>query len=272
MAGKARAKMEAQSGGPERTAWGKCSVHPGEESLLQGPRRTLEDARRVLQIAAEFLRGFRKLRRVGPCVTFFGSARFDERHEYYELARTTAGLIAQEGFTVMTGGGPGIMEAANRGAKEAGGRSVGCNIKLPREQTPNPFLDLWIEFNYFFVRKVMLLKYSYAFVVLPGGFGTLDEAFEALTLIQTQKIRDFPVILMGSRYWAPLKAFLGETLLANHTIVERDVERLRLTDEPAEAVNCIRNCATHKFHLRGVAAPDRCCPLCTGDRHEHRLS
>src|SRR5205085_4974507 len=152
----------------------------------------------------QFLRGFRHLHFVGPCVTVFGSARFHEDHPYYALARQVGSQLALAGFTVMTGGGPGIMEAANRGAKDVGGRSVGCNIKLPQEQKPNPHLDTWIDFEYFFVRKTMLVKYSYAFVVMPGGFGTLDELFEVATLIQTGKLEDFPVALMGKDYWAPL--------------------------------------------------------------------
>src|SRR6266850_6078740 len=150
---------------------------------------------------ADFLRGFRVLHFVGPCVAVFGSARIKAGSPDYELARKIGAGLSRMGFTVMTGGGPGLMEAANRGAKEAGGRSVGCNILLPTEQTPNSYVDRMVTFRYFFVRKVMLVKYSYAFVVLPGGFGTIDELFEALTLIQTRKILDFPVVLMGVDYW-----------------------------------------------------------------------
>ena len=158
---------------------------------------------RAARIFCEFIRGFRTLHFVGACVTVFGSARFTENHPYYDLARQCGAELAKAGFTVMTGGGPGIMEAANRGAKETGGRSIGCNIQLPREQKPNPFVDQWITFRHFFVRKVMLVKYSYAFIALPGGFGTLDEIFETATLIQTGKIRDFPLVLMGIEYWRP---------------------------------------------------------------------
>ncbi|MCB0309183.1 MAG: TIGR00730 family Rossman fold protein [Bdellovibrionales bacterium] len=242
----------------ECESWGKDSVHPGEQSLLAGPKRTFEDAKRVFQITFEFLRGFRKLHKIGPCVTFFGSARFKENHDYYALARKTAQLVAKDHFSIMTGGGPGIMEAANRGAKDIGGYSAGCNIKLPREQKPNPYLDLWVEFNYFFVRKVMLLKYSYAFVILPGGFGTLDEVFETLTLIQTKKIQHFPIIFMGKQYWKPLREFLMSTLLSNQTIGKEDLQHLYWTDDPEEATLCIRACARNKFHLTGDKVPQHC--------------
>ena len=163
----------------------------------------------ALGVFTEFMRGFRALHFVGPCVTVFGSARFTEDAPLLRgrAARSARGW-PRLGFTVMTGGGPGIMEAANRGAKEVGGRSVGCNIELPQEQQPNPYLDRWITFRHFFVRKVMLVKYSYAFVALPGGFGTLDEIFETATLIQTGKIRDFPLVLMGREFWRPLADFL----------------------------------------------------------------
>src|SRR5437660_446463 len=168
---------------------------------------------RVLRISWEFIKGFRALHFVGPCVTVFGSARFSDDHPVYDLARRTGALLARAGFTVMTGGGPGVMEAANRGAKDVGGRSIGCNIRLPQEQKPNPYLDKWITFRYFFVRKVMLVKYSYAFIALPGGFGTLDEIFETATLIQTAKIRDFPMVLMGRDFWQPLLDFLLNKLV-----------------------------------------------------------
>jgi uncharacterized protein (TIGR00730 family) len=171
--------------------WGKAPGAPEEIRFLQGPQRRSFELRRTIGIFFEFLRGFRALHFVGPCVTVFGSARFPETHPYYVLGRQLGARLARAGFTVMTGGGPGLMEAANRGAREAGGRSVGCNIELPQEQSPNPYLDRWITFEHFYVRKVMLVKYSYAFVALPGGFGTLDEIFETAVLIQTGKIRDF---------------------------------------------------------------------------------
>jgi uncharacterized protein (TIGR00730 family) len=206
-----------------------------ELRLLEGPGRRLEELARIGRIARELVRGFVALERVGPCVTVFGSARFPQDHPYCEMARAVGAGLARLGFSVMTGGGPGIMEAANRGAKEAGGVSVGCNIQLPHEQKPNRYLDRFVEFRYFFVRKLMLVKYSYAFVVLPGGFGTLDELFEALTLIQTGKIRNFPVVLMGKAYWRHLLDQL-RSMQAVSTISAADVGLLQVTDDPAEAV------------------------------------
>jgi uncharacterized protein (TIGR00730 family) len=200
------------------------------EWLLGAPRSRRSELLRVLRIAAEFIRGFRSLHFVGPCVTVFGSARFPPGHPWYELGRAVGGRIARAGLTTMTGGGPGVMEAANRGAREAGGRSIGCNIELPHEQRPNAYLDRWITFRYFFVRKVMLVKYSHAFVVLPGGFGTMDELFEALTLVQTRKIATLPVVLMGTAYWNPLLDFLRGTLAAQGTIDPTDLALLRVTD------------------------------------------
>ncbi|HKE01529.1 MAG TPA: TIGR00730 family Rossman fold protein [Planctomycetota bacterium] len=195
------------------------------------------------------MRGTRALHFSGPCVTVFGSARFPETHRYYAMAREVGRRLATVGFTVMTGGGPGIMEAANRGAKEGGGRSVGCNIELPKEQKPNPYLDAWVTFRYFFVRKVMLVKYSYAFVVLPGGFGTLDELFECATLIQTGKIRNFHIVLMGRDYWRPLLDLLHERLIPEGTIDPTDLDRWIVTDTPEEAVERIRDSAMREFGL-----------------------
>ncbi len=233
----------------EREAWGKTPPPGGEIPFLEGPRGRGSELLRVLRIAAEFLRGFRALHFLAPCVTVFGSARFREDHPAYALARTMGERLARAGFSVMTGGGPGIMEAANRGAQEAGGCSVGCNIELPREQHPNAWLDRFVTFRYFFVRKVMLVKYSYAFVVLPGGFGTLDELFEAATLIQTGKIRDFPIVLMGAEHWAPLRALL-ERFVAAGTIDAADLERLCFTDSPDEAMERIEAMAVRRFGLR----------------------
>jgi len=217
--------------------------------FLQGPQRRGFELGRAIRIFIEFLKGFRALHFVGPCVTVFGLARFKEGHPYYTMARQVGSGLARAGFTVMTGGGPGIMEAANRGAKEAGGYSVGCNIELPMEQKHNDYLDRWITFRYFFVRKVMLVKYSYAFIVMPGGFGTLDELFEAATLIQTRKIQDFPLVLMGTDFWKPMLDFFDNRLLPLRTIDPEDKSRLILTDDPEEAVERVREAGMRHFGL-----------------------
>jgi uncharacterized protein (TIGR00730 family) len=220
-----------------------------EGKFLRGPQSRQAELQRAIGIFVEFLRGFRKYHFVGPCVTVFGSARFDEDHEYYKLARETGQRLAEAGFCVMTGGGPGIMEAANRGAKDAGGRSIGCNIELPFEQSTNPYLDLEMTFEHFYVRKVMLLKYSYAFVAMPGGFGTFDEVFETAMLIQTQKIRDFPIVLIGSDFWGPLLDVLKNKLVPLGTIDAEDLDLLTLTDSPEEAVAAIRDIGMERFGL-----------------------
>jgi uncharacterized protein (TIGR00730 family) len=240
----------ASKGSPASFDWGKSSSTAEEQIFLEGPRSRGFELRRALRIFRELIHGFRKLHFVGPCVTVYGSARFKESHPYYALARDIGSRIAQAGFTVMTGGGPGLMEAANRGAKDVHGNSVGCNITLPTEQKPNAYLDKWVEFRYFFVRKLMLAKYSYGFVAMPGGFGTLDEFFEVETLIQTGKIQNFPVVLMGVDYWSPLIQFLNSTLLKNGAIDAEDIKRLVVTDSPAEAVDHIRTCAIDKFGLK----------------------
>lgn len=220
-----------------------------ERQLLSGPHAKGVELLRAFRIFLEFARGFRRLGRVGPCVTVFGSARFPEDHPYYALARETGRLLAEVGFTVMTGGGPGIMEAANRGAKDAGGKTIGCNIELPIEQLPNRYLDRWILFRHFYVRKVMLVKYSYAFVVMPGGFGTLDEAFETVTLIQTRKISHFPVILMPAEFWKPVLDTLRGTLGEAGTVDTRDLGLFHLLDSPEAAVQRILDVATGEFGL-----------------------
>jgi len=217
--------------------------------FLEGPQPRGFELARAVRIFFEFIRGFRALHFAGPCVAVFGSARFTENHPYYQLAREVGSLLARAGFTVITGGGPGIMEAANRGAKEAGGRSIGCNIDLPEEQQPNAYLDRWITFRHFFVRKVMLVKYSYAFVSLPGGFGTLDEIFETVTLIQTGKIRHFPLVLIGTDFWRPLVDFIKNELVKAGTIDQTDARYLMVTDSPAEAVASITEIALQRFGL-----------------------
>lgn len=229
--------------------WGKRPPPGSERVFLRGPHSRLAELARAFRIFFEVMRGLRRLHFVGPCVTVFGSARFDADHPYYAMAREVGGRLAQAGFSVMTGGGPGLMEAANRGAREAGGASVGCNIQLPVEQEPNPYLDTFVECRYFFVRKMMLLKYSYAFVALPGGFGTLDEVFETATLIQTGKIQEFPLVLMGRDYWAPLLGFLRDTLQREGTIDAEDLTRLVVTDSPEEAVAHVRDAAMSQFGL-----------------------
>jgi len=229
--------------------WGRAPAAPADRQFLRGPQRRGSELLRAIRIFGELMHGFRRFHFLGPCVTVFGSARFAESHRYYGLAREIGAGLARSGFTVMTGGGPGIMEAANRGARDAKGRSVGCNIRLPVEQKPNPYLDSFITFRHFFVRKVMLVKYSYAFVAMPGGFGTLDEVFETLTLIQTGKIEEFPLVLVGREYWAPLLDFMRSTLVARGTIDEDDLARITVTDSVAEILDCIKERAMRRFGL-----------------------
>lgn len=210
--------------------------------LLHGTRNYVGDWWRTWRIWHEFRKGFRRLRKLDKCVTFFGSARFKEDHPYYKMAYETAYQFGKAGYTIMTGGGGGIMEAANKGAKDAGALSVGCNIQLPKEQKPNKYLDIQMTFHYFFVRKVMLLKYSHAFILLPGGFGTMDEIFETATLMQTGKICDFPVVAMGKDYWQKLGPFLQDTMVKHGTIDQNDLDLwyARITDEPSEALDIIK--------------------------------
>jgi uncharacterized protein (TIGR00730 family) len=213
-----------------------------DEQLLESPRIdefTQTDTWRVFRIMGEFVEGFDDLASITRGVAIFGSARTPPEDPQYKAAQETAALLANAGFAVITGGGPGIMEAANRGAFEAGGISIGCNIELPFEQRANPYLTRSLTFKYFFVRKTMFVKYSLAFVIFPGGYGTLDELFEALTLIQTRKIRNFPVVLFGSAYWGGMVDWIKNTLLVERKIIEQDVDLLRVTDSPSEVVEII---------------------------------
>jgi uncharacterized protein (TIGR00730 family) len=231
------------------TTWGTGPAPPEEARFLRGPQARGFELGQAFSIFWEILRGFRALHFVGPCVTVFGSARFTPEQPYYQLAREVGADLARAGFTVMTGGGPGIMEAANRGAKEAGGYSVGCNIELAHEQKPNPYLHRWVTFKQFAIRKLMLVKYSYAFIAMPGGFGTLDEVFGTATLIQTGKLEDFPLVFMGRDYWQPLLSFFKERLVAGHTIDAHDADRILVTDSPGEAVQAITEIAMRQFGL-----------------------
>ena len=238
-----------------RSLWGKRSRDPHEGVFLQGPHSRLKELQQLVRIFGETLRGFRSLHFTGPAVTVFGSARFAQGHPYYQLARQVGTHLAKVGFTVITGGGPGLMEAANRGAKEAGGRSLGCNITLPKEQKPNPYLDKWVEFRYFFIRKLMLAKYSYAFIAMPGGFGTADEFFEVATLLQTGKMENFPLVLMGKAYWAPLLGLFKNSMLKQGAIDTLDLDLFFVTDSPEEAVSYIEKNTIRQFGLTYRAAP-----------------
>ena len=230
--------------------WGTRSRSQEERVFLEGPKSRSFEFLHAFSVAREMIRGFRKFHFIGPCVTIFGSARFAEDHQYYQLARVTARELVKQGFGIMTGGGPGIMEAANRGARESGGMSVGCNITLPKEQSHNAYLDLWMEFRYFMVRKFMLAKYSYGFIAMPGGFGTLDELFNVLTLIQTGKMNGFPVVLMGLEYWKPLRQLIEETLVESRTIDHQDTNYLTFTDDPEYAARFIAEVGKKKFMLK----------------------
>ncbi len=241
---------------PTHDALSKPAQAP-EDRFLEGPQSRGFELARAIRIFIECVRGFRALHFVGPCVTVFGSARFPETHPWYTLARAVGAGLAKHGFTTMTGGGPGIMEAANRGARDAGGKSIGCNIILPFEQKPNPYVDRSINFKYFFVRKVMLVKYSYGFIVMPGGFGTLDELFETLTLIQTDKISDFPVVLMGIEFWQPMLDFLRDRMVREGTIDAFDLGRFLVTDDPNEAVQYVQTIGVAKLGLYYASKPRR---------------
>ena len=216
-----------------------------ERRYLRGPQPRTFEFFHALRIFREYFYGLRTLHFVGPCVTVFGSARLKEGTTEYELGRSVGALLAKSGYRVMTGGGPGLMEAASRGAKEAGGKTVGCNIQLPLEQQPNQYLDIVLTFRHFFIRKVMLAKYSKGFIALPGGFGTFDELFEILTLVQTNKMGGFPVVLLGADFWQPVAELLRSDLVAHETISERDLKLFMVTDSAQEAVD----------HILSVAGP-----------------
>lgn len=209
--------------------------------LLKGAENYLADLWRSYQIGREFRMGFHKLRPIKNCVTFFGSAQFDETNPYYQLAYDTAYLLGKSGFNIMTGGGPGIMEAANKGAKAAGALSIGCNITLPKEQIPNPYTDISLTFNHFFVRKVMLMRYAQAFILLPGGFGTMDEIFEAVNLMHTKKICNFPIIVMGTEYWKNLQIFVEKTMVENKTIDADEAYFTSMTNDPQDVLNILKS-------------------------------
>lgn len=226
----------------------KTATRP-EIKFLEGPQSRWQEFTFSIKVLFEFIKGFRALHFVGPCVTVFGSARFRDGHPFYDTTEELSGRIAQLGFTIMTGGGPGIMEAANKGARSVGGRSVGCNIVLPMEQKPNPYLDKWVSIRYFFVRKTLLIKYSYAFVVMPGGFGTLDEYFEALTLIQTKMISGFPIVIFGKDFHKDLIAQI-EKMKSNGTISPGDTDLFLVTDSVDEAVDYIQKNSVVKFNLQ----------------------
>jgi uncharacterized protein (TIGR00730 family) len=246
--------MDEMTPGPRRA--GRMWVTPKAARILEGDPAATEDEKllerlppaeflatdpwRALRILSEFVEGFDAMARVGPAITVFGSARTGTDDAVYEQARMIGRKLAEAGYAVITGGGPGTMEAANRGCREGGGLSVGCNIELPHEQGMNPYVDMGVEFRYFFARKVMFVKYADGFVILPGGFGTMDELFEALTLIQTGKVRHFPVVLVGRDYWSGLLDWIRGTVLAHGAIAPADLELFHVTDDPSDAVGFIR--------------------------------
>jgi uncharacterized protein (TIGR00730 family) len=201
---------------------------------------SIEESWRMFRIMAEFVDAFETMSNIHNAVSIFGSARVKPEDEYYQKAEKLARLLAQNGFSVITGGGPGIMEAANKGAAEGGGKSVGMNIRLPFEQKPNPYANVHLDYKYFFIRKVMFVKYAIAYVILPGGYGTIDELFEALTLIQTKRIKSFPVILMGSEYWRGLLDWLKKTMQQEDKILPADLDLIQVIDDPEEAVKLIK--------------------------------
>jgi len=224
-------------------------IPPKAHVFLDGPKSRGYEFNFAFRVLKQFIRGFRTLHFAGPCITVFGSARFDEKHPYYIAAQEVGKYIAESGLVTMTGGGPGIMEAANRGAFEAGGTSIGCNIQLPFEQHVNPYVHRSITFEHFFVRKVLLTKYSYGFVIMPGGFGTMDELFETLTLVQTKTISAFPVVLFGKSYYKELWDMM-EHMAEKGTISPEDLSLVLLTDDPREAVDHITNFIRSNFTVK----------------------
>ena len=230
---------------PEATA----IIPPKQSVYLEGPKSRGYELAFAFRVFRQFLKGFRKLHFTGPCITVFGSARFKEDNIYYNNARNFGKRIAELGFATMTGGGPGIMEAANRGAFENGGLSVGCNIQLPFEQKPNPYVNKSITFEHFFVRKVLLVKYSYAFIIMPGGFGTMDEFFEILTLVQTKTVTDFPIVLFGKEYYKPLMEMI-EWMVSQGTISKEDLSLLLLTDDEEEAMSHIQTYVQSNYKVK----------------------
>ena len=243
---RAKAPREASASGANGEARAAAA---DDVRFLQGPQPRGFELGKAFEIFCELMRGFRTFHFLAPCVTVFGSARLGETSPHYAVSREIGARLARAGFTVMTGGGPGLMEAANRGAKDAGGVSVGCNIELAKEQQPNAYVDRWITFRHFFVRKLMLVKYSYAFIAMPGGFGTLDEIFEVATLIQTSKIKQFPLVLIGREYWGPLVDFLRDRPLGAGMIDPADYNRILITDSAEEAVRSVTEVALPQFGL-----------------------
>ena len=217
--------------------------------FLDGPNSRGSELSAAIKTSLQLIRGFRKLHFVGPCISVFGSARFTEDHPYYKLAQDCGAGIANLGFTTMTGGGPGIMEAANRGAFEAGGRSVGCTIKLPHEQITNVYMHDFVSVDYFYVRKVLLIKYSYAFIVLPGGFGTLDELFETITLIQTGVLNNFPLVILGKEFFTDIQEFI-QKMINEKTISEKDKELVLFTDDVNEAMDHISKYISSNYKIK----------------------
>ena len=224
-------------------------IPPKAHVFLDGPKSRGYELLFAIRVFWQFIKGFRTLHFMGPCITVFGSARFNEQNIYYQKAREVGKKIAELGMTTMTGGGPGIMEAANRGAFESGGTSVGCNIQLPFEQKANPYLHKSVTFEHFFVRKVLLVKYSYAFVIMPGGFGTMDELFETLTLVQTQTITRFPIVLIGKEYYQPMMDMINE-MIEGGTVSKEDMNLVYLTDNVDEAMLFIGNYIRDNYQVK----------------------